>query len=81
MIVDAILNRRDALRSGEKDRWTSADVRYLLDEAGIFGFDYIAEAIASGDEDAVREALCQYIDEQEYDSKLKRFVQIKSWLA
>lgn len=75
MIIDAILDRRAV-----PEAYTLRDIKYIVDEAEIFGFDYIIKAFQSDNNKAVQEALCKYIDEQNYNPEIKEFVTNIEWV-
>ena len=56
MISDMILEMKEA---GART-CTRADLRYIYDEAGIFGFDEIARAIDGGENADIARELCEY---------------------
>lgn len=73
MIIDLILNRKDeALYSPEqfyKDVFNYGEI----------GWD-ITRALDAGTENQVKQALCQYIDNQGYSEHIKDFVNSVNWL-
>lgn len=79
MIIDAILDRRADNKEG-KDSWTAENLRYVYDEAMFFKFDYLSRAIDGGTEKDVKDALCRYIDENEYRPSIKRYVRSVEWI-
>lgn len=80
MIIDAILDRKDAIQAKEPDRWTVEDLRNVYDQAMFWEFDYLSRAIDGGTEKDVQDALCRYIDEQGYNPRFKRFVKTHTWV-
>ena len=43
-------------------------------------FDYITIAMDYGTEEDVRKALCRYIDDNEYNEKIKDYINSRAWL-
>ena len=74
MIVDLILDRADGAEYHTPDFYRNC-VCY-----GDVGED-ITRAMDNGTEDDVKEALCQYIDEQEYNPEIKNYVRSVDWLT
>ena len=74
MIIDAILDRKAC------GAFTNDDVEYITDEAEIFNFNYIIDAFRTQDNVRIREALCKYIDEQNYNPEIKGFVNSVNWV-
>ena len=52
---------------------------YVMDSP-FTEFRYIARALDSGSNDDVREALCHYIDSQNYNPEIKDFINSFNWL-
>lgn len=80
MIIDAILDRRAENREDRTDSWGHEDYEYLREEADMFGYEYLTEAIASANEECVKDALCRYIDEEGYDPSFKEYVLGVDWI-
>ena len=80
MIIDAILDRRDAAKDGGFALWTANNVRYIYREAMLFGFSYLSAALDGGTEEQIKDALCRYIDENGYNPAIKDFVRSVRWL-
>lgn len=76
MIIDAILERRSGGEYGPKQ------MRYLYDEAMLFGFADLASALDGGDGKAIANALCRYVDIQGYGhAELREFIKNANWVA
>ena len=76
MIIDSILDRRDC-----GVPYGVAELRYIYDEAMIFGFHDLARAIDGGTEKDVKRELCAYIDNNGYRKSIKRYVNKVNWLT
>lgn len=78
MIVDLILDRKDAMADGrfyyEPRTFYSSVSLY-----GQIGFG-ITSAMDYGEEADVKSALCEYIDENEYNPLIKEFIMSVDWL-
>ncbi len=75
MIIDVILDRKNGRP------YNSYDVlKYIYDEAMLFKFDYIIDALDYGDEIHIKRALCKYIDTQGYDPAIKDYINYVNWL-
>ena len=79
MIIDEILDRKDAEDAGDEYEWTIDNLQYIRDQAEYFGFDDVVKAIDGGREKDIRRALCQYIDTEGYNAKIKQYVKSKKW--
>lgn len=83
MIIDIILNRQDA--NNENPPWEcygKMGLRDIYSYAKYFNkMDYLVKAIDDGDEEKVKEALCRYIDENEYNPAIKEYIKSKKWLV
>lgn len=83
MIVDLILDRKDNEELCGKDTY-SAKYFYLycMKYNAIFdgGYDYITLAMDYGTENDVKQALCKYIEEGEYNPKIKEYINSKKWI-
>lgn len=76
MIIDAILERRSGGEYGPKQ------MRYLYDEAMLFGIADLASAIDGGDSNAIAKALCHYVDVQGYGQDgLLEYIIGENWVA
>ena len=75
MIVDMILDRKygcvpyDAARS----------MKYMYDEATIFGMTELARALDGGTEEDVKRELCNYIDNEGYRPSIKTYINRHNW--
>ena len=83
MIVDLILDRKDYEEWAQEDAYNAKDfynecMRYSAAFNGAF--DYISEAMDYGTEEDVRKALCRYIDENEYNEDIKKYINSRDWL-
>ena len=83
MIVDLILDRKDNEKWAQQNAYNAKDfynecMRY---SAGFNGaFDYITLALDYGTEEDVRKALCRYIDDNDYNEKIKDYINSRDWL-
>ena len=75
MIIDAILDRRAC-----PEYYGEREIEYILEEADIFGFNEITRAFATGNNRNVQNALCNYIDNNEYNPEIKDFVKSVNWV-
>lgn len=81
MIIDVILDRRGfEQKDGDYDWYTVHNLRDIYNYAMTFGYDYISRAIDSGTEKDVKDALCQYIDENKYKATFKKYIRSVEWL-
>lgn len=62
MIIDEILDARDFNRK--------INLEYILEDAKIFDFNYIVEAIKTKDKTKIKNALKKYILESNYNKKI-----------
>ena len=76
MIIDLILDKR---YFNDNKPLTAAAVKYILDECDIFGFTEIRRAVYSRNERAIKTALCEYIDNNEYNPNIKDFILNTTW--
>lgn len=74
MIIDCILDAKEDPSSYDAKEFYD----YVMD--GFKDFHYIARALDSGSNDDVREALCTYIDSQNYNPEIKDFINSFNWL-
>ena len=74
MIVDLILDRKDGAAYRAPEFYREC-VRY-----GDVG-DEITRAMDLGTEEDVKNALCKYIDDQEYSSEIKKYIRSVEWLT
>jgi len=75
MIIDAILDRKDG------DEYTAEEMRYMYDQATFFGHVELARALDGGDNAHIVEELCKYIDNEEYNPEIKKYVRSVDWVA
>lgn len=74
MIIDCILDAKEDPRSYDAKEFYG----YVMD--GFKDFHYIARALDSGSNKDVQEALCTYIDSQNYNPEIKDFINSFNWL-
>lgn len=74
MIIDCILDAKEDPSSYDAKEFYG----YVMD--GFKDFHYIARALDSGTNADVQEALCTYIDSQNYNPEIKSFVNSFDWL-
>lgn len=82
MIIDLILDRKDNEEAFGEDLYNSRDFYYeILDYEAIFGLNGdISKAMDYGTENDVKKALCDYIDKNEYNPEIKKYIRSKEWL-
>ena len=83
MIVDLILDRKDYEEWAQQDAYNAKDLyNECMQYSAVFdgAFDYITRALDYGTEEDVRKALCRYIDENEYNEKIKDYIDSRDWL-
>ena len=80
MVIDIILDRRDAILDSGVDDWDYAKAKDLYDSAESSGFTDLCYALDYLEEKDVKRELCNYIDEQEYKPSIKKFVNSVDWL-
>ena len=83
MIVDLILGRKDYEDWFGEDLYSALDFYHeVFDYSGLAmgAFDYISLAMDYGTEEDVKKALCRYIDENEYNEKIKDYINSRDWL-
>ena len=74
MIIDVIIDRKNGRP------YNSYDVlKYIYDEAMLFKFDDIIDALDYGNEIDIKRALCNYIDTQGYDPAIKDYINYVNW--
>lgn len=78
MIIDLILDRRDGVPYDD----AFEKCAYLYEEAQIFHFDELAQALDGGTESDVRNALCRYVDANGYGHipGIKEYIRSVRWL-
>ena len=70
MIIDEILDFKYFRENNQK---YEPDMKYMYDEAMLFGIDYLAEALDNGNNNDIQKALCRYIEENNYPEYLTAF--------
>lgn len=83
MIIDLILDRRDDIRIDGVDFYNAHDfyfrcLRYNSVFNGIA--DDILSALDSGTEQDVKQALCRYITDNEYNPQICDFINSVQWI-
>ena len=77
MIIDLILDRRDAEKYGDFEY--NARAFYF----GVMGYGEIGHEITramdGGTESDTKRALCDYIDNNEYNPKIKDYIKARVW--
>lgn len=77
MIIDLILDRKDGVEYDERDFYH--DVRRYEE---TFNFEpSISLAFDYGFNEDIKEALCKYIDENEYNEDVKDYINSVNWLG
>lgn len=71
MVIDAILDRMDGC---------VYDKEYLYDTAETNGFDDICKAFDNKNESELKQALNNYIDENDYSENLHQYINENNWL-
>lgn len=71
MVIDKILDRYDG------KEYIPHDFYY---DMLAYGADNISRAMDFSDEDGVRRALCEYIDNNQYNPLIKNFINKTNWL-
>lgn len=82
MIVDLILDRKDNETALGRDFYTTADFAKEVSEyeSELNIGNSISRAIRKGDEIATKQALCRYIDDMDYNPKIKDYINSKKWI-
>lgn len=76
MIIDFILDRMDGCSYDSKEFYD-----YVTEESSVFDFcSNIARALDSGTEQDIKEQLCNYIEQENYNPEIKNYVNSVSWL-
>lgn len=85
MIIDLILDRRDNIIDGYEDTY---EVREFYNDcreyAQCFDNDIqwkIVQALDLGTNKNVQDALCTYVDEENYNPQIKEFIRSMNWLG
>lgn len=81
MVIDVILDRRDYETDGLADWYNINALRRIYDYAVDNGWDYLSRAIDGGTEADVKCALCRYIDKNEYNPRIKDYINSVEWLS
>ena len=76
MIIDCVL---DKLELTPFEKLTPGEIEYIKAECLIFEFDYILTALKSGSNEEMKKALCNYIDNNEYNPELKYSINCAKW--
>lgn len=77
MIIDLILDRRDAEKYGVFD-YSAHDFYIGVMGYGATGHD-ITRAMDGGTESDTRRALCDYIDNNDYNPLIKNYINARIW--
>lgn len=80
MIIDAILDRMDAIEETGQDSYSMDNAKYIYDCAVIFEFNALANALDNGTNEDVQRELCNYIIDCEYNETLCEFINKERWL-
>ena len=75
MIIDAILDRKYGIE------YTRESMRYIYDEATMFGYDELARALDGGSNADIIRELCKYIDDNNYNPEIKKYVKANNWVS
>lgn len=75
MIIDFILDLKDGYEEINFD-----NMKYIYDEAMLFGFDYLSKALDEGSNKDIQNALCRYVIENDYNTKLCEFIKKQNFL-
>ena len=78
MIIDLILDRRDAEEYGDFE-YSAHDFYFDVLGYGRIG-DAITRAMDAGTEEDVKNALCAYVIEQEYNPMICDYIRARVWL-
>lgn len=80
MIIDCILDRKDNEKYDGYDSYNAHD--FYIDVLGYGSIgDDITRAMDEGTEEDVKNALCKYIDNNEYNPEIKDYINSKTWLT
>lgn len=79
MVIDIILDRKGWEEDGRKDWYNIYRLRNIYDYAVANGWDYLASAIDCGTEEDIQNALCIYIDMNDYNPELKDYIRSVKW--
>ena len=79
MIIDLILDRKDNEQFDGVDTYKAHDFYFSCMGYGSIA-DKITRAMDYGTEEDVKKALCRYIDDNEYNEKIKDYINSRDWL-
>lgn len=79
MIIDKILDRIDDEELFETDRYNAHDFYFDVLRYGEIGNE-ITRAMDYGTNEDVQKALCNYIDENDYNPQIKNYINTREWL-
>lgn len=79
MIIDLILDRKDYIEIEKIDRYVARLFYKDVKAYGEVGFG-ILSALESGNENAVKKALHDYLEKQDYNLEIKKFIDSVEWL-
>lgn len=79
MIIDLILDRKDNEKDYGRDIYNAHDFYIDVLNYGEIG-EEITMAMDYGEEKDVKNALCNYIDKNEYSPLIKNYINNKNWL-
>lgn len=80
MVIDIIIDRRDAIQDCGEDDWDCDKARELYNAADDTSMPDLCYALDYLEEEDVKRELCKYIDDQGYRPSLKDFVNSVDWL-
>jgi hypothetical protein len=80
MVIDIIIDRRDAIQDCGEDDWDYDKARELYNAADDTSLSDLCYALDYLEEEDVKRELCKYIDDQGYRPSLKDFVNSVDWL-
>lgn len=79
MIIDRILDRKDNEELFENYNYNAQDFYFEILGYGKIGNE-ITLAMDYGTNEDVQNALCNYIDENDYNPQIKNYVNAREWL-
>lgn len=82
MIIDLILDRKDNEEATGRDTYNAGDFyREVMMYESVFEMPReISRTMDYGTENDVRRALCDYIDENDYNPEIKKYINSKLWI-
>lgn len=82
MIIDLILDRKDNEKATGCDTYDARDFyREVMEYEDIFEMPRdISQAMDYGTENDVKKALCGYIDKNDYNPEIKKYINSKMWI-